>query len=383
MTDAAPGAPAVGATGSLATTPARGPRRTLDVHPAAWWIWAIALAAAATVTTSPLLLGLIIAVACLVVAVCRTEAPWALSFRLYLVVAAVVVVLRLLFRVVFATSATTGDTALFRLPEIALPEVVGISLFGDVTTSALLGGLYEGLRLATIIVCVGAANALADPKRLLKTVPGALAEISTAVVVTLTVFPQLVDSVLRVTRARRLRGGIGSRLGLLQRVAVPVLEDALDRSLLLAAAMDSRGYGRRDAVHRGLRALATTLALTGLVLVGVGVYGVLDLTRDPTLGRIALLAGSALILLGVALLGRSVHRTRYRPDRWTLQAALVIASGVALVVVVRLADRVDPLALNPRIEPFSWPSAPLWLIGGMLLATLPAWLNPSATRARR
>ena len=36
--------------------------------------------------------------------------------------------------------------------------------------------LYDGLRLGTIVVCVGAANSLANPKRLLRSMPPALYE---------------------------------------------------------------------------------------------------------------------------------------------------------------------------------------------------------------
>ena len=53
-----------------------------------------------------------------------------------------------------------------------LPDwAAGIRLLGPVTLEALLAGLYDGLRLATMLICVGAANALANPKRLLRSVP--------------------------------------------------------------------------------------------------------------------------------------------------------------------------------------------------------------------
>ena len=41
--------------------------------------------------------------------------------------------------------------------------VAGVRLFGPLTREGLLAGLYDGLRLATIIICVGAANSLANP----------------------------------------------------------------------------------------------------------------------------------------------------------------------------------------------------------------------------
>ena len=64
----------------------------------AWWIWALGLATAASRTTNPLLLLLILAVLAFVVALRRGEAPWARAFKYYLLIAFVVIVL-----VVFAS----------------------------------------------------------------------------------------------------------------------------------------------------------------------------------------------------------------------------------------------------------------------------------------
>ena len=80
-------------------------------------------------------------------------------------------------------------------------------LLGPVTREAVLAGLYDGLRLGTIVICVGAANALANPKRLLRSVPAALHEVGTALVVAVTVLPQLADSARRVRAAQALRAG--------------------------------------------------------------------------------------------------------------------------------------------------------------------------------
>ena len=85
--------------------------------------------------------------------------------------------------------------------------MLGITLLGPVTQESLLAGLYDGLRLATIVICVGAANSLANPKRLLRSVPPALYEIGTALVVAVTVLPQFADSARRVRAAQSLRAG--------------------------------------------------------------------------------------------------------------------------------------------------------------------------------
>lgn len=89
-----------------------------DLHPAAWWVWALGLAVAATRTTNPWLLLTIIAVAGYVVVARRSEAPWALAFRLYLVLGAWIVAIRVFFRLVFG--GAEGSTIILRLPEIPL-----------------------------------------------------------------------------------------------------------------------------------------------------------------------------------------------------------------------------------------------------------------------
>ena len=117
---------------------------------------------------------------------------------------------------------------------------------------------------------MGAANALANPKRLLRSVPPALYEVGSALVVAVTVLPQLADSVRRVRAAQALRGGDTGRVRALRRVLVPVLEDAFDRSLALAAGMDTRGYGRSSGATLRERRTTGTLMLLGLCAVCLG-----------------------------------------------------------------------------------------------------------------
>ena len=342
------------------------------LHPGAWWLWALGLAAAASRTTNPLLLALVVAVAGMVVAGRRGDAPWAFAFRFYLWAGLFVVVSRVLFRVVFGAGGT--GHVLLDLPELPLPaRVTGIHLLGPVSAEHVLGGLYDGMRLATMLICLGAANALADPKRMLKAVPSALYEVGTAVVVALSVAPQLVESVLRVRRARRLRGGRQRGLRAVRGIVMPVLVDALDRSLALAAAMDSRGYGRGGG---GPRRLTGGLVIAGLLGVCVGVYGLLDGTTPGWLGLPMLLLGLVLAGIGLPLAGRRVRRSVYRPDPWRRPETLVAGSGLLAAAVLVLTSRVDPGNLYPSLEPLSWPGLPLAAAVGLLVAAAPAWLAP-------
>ena len=181
----------------------------------------------------------------------------------------------------------------------------------------------------TIVVCVGAANALANPKRLLRSVPAALHEVGTALVVAVTVLPQLADSARRVRAAQALRAGDTRRTGRLRRFLVPVLEDALERSLRLAAGMDTRGYGRSGGASPAERRLTGGLMLVGLCGVCVGVYAGLDHTAPRVLATPMLVLGVAAAVAGLVTAGRRVGRSTYRPDPWLWPEFGVMLSGIA------------------------------------------------------
>ena len=136
--------------------------------------------------------------------VATTLLTWTSPAAVYALLAAVTVVLRVVFRILFGGQEV--GHVLLALPEVPLPGwAAGVRLLGPVTSEAVLAGLYDGLRLAAIILCVGAANSLANPTRLLKSLPGALYEIGVAVVVALTYAPNLIADVQRLRAARRLR----------------------------------------------------------------------------------------------------------------------------------------------------------------------------------
>ncbi len=353
----------------------RGLNRELprDLHPGAWWAWALGLAAAASGTTNPWLLAILVLVACLVVQARRTEAPWALAFRLYLWLGLVIVVLRVLFRVLLG--GDIGGTVLVDLPSVPLPSwAAGVSLLGPVTAESVLAGLYDGMRLAAIVICVGAANALANPKRLMASLPPALYEVGTALVVALAVFPQLAESVQRVSRARRLRGDPPGAVAGLRRVVVPVLEDALERSIALAASMDVRGYGRAGAQTPAERRTTGLLLVAGLAGLCVSSYALLDDTAPRVLGLPVLSAGLLLVGAGFVIAGRRVHRSRYRPDPWRLPETLTASTGLAAVVLMQLAAARTPLVVVPDLG--SWPPLSLLALAAALVGLVPLVATP-------
>ena len=370
-------------------------RRALDnrrvprsLHPIAWWLWAISLAVAVNRTTNPLLLLLVLAVLLFVVTNRRTDAPWARAFKYYFLMALFVVALRIVFRSIFGTGITPSDHILFTLPHIPTPKwYAGIQLGGPVSLEATLSAAVDGLRLGTIICCIGAANALANPKRALRVLPGALYELGMAVVVSVSIAPQLVESVQRVAKARRLRAGASKGLRALRSIAIPVLEDALDRSLLLAAAMDSRGYGRvGKQTSPRTRRVTAVLMIGGLLGLVVGCYGLLDGTSPRYLGFPAILAGAVLCCAGLFLGGRRVQRTHYRPDPWLAPEWIVAGCGALSAVLLYLNTGYSAADLNPSFYPLHFPPLPLVPTIAILIAAVPAFAAPpvplSATRTK-
>ena len=332
-------------------------------------------------TTNPLLLVIVISVVALVVSSRRSDEPWARGFKMYLMFGLVIIGGRIAFRMLL--DGQYGEHVLFTLPELPLPDAAaGIRIGGPVSLEGMLAALYDGLRLATLLICLGSANVLANPKRMLRSVPSALYEIGSAVTVALSVAPQLIESAGRVTKARRLRGDVGRRTRWFSQVIVPVMTDALDRSLLLAAAMDSRGYGRTSGVARSSRRVTAILVIGGLLGICAGTYGLLDSSTPWIIGMPMLAAGVTVSVIGFIASGQRVPRTRYRPDTWKVPEFVVAASGVATAAVMFASSTVNPSLINPSLQPLSWPQLPLVATVGVLIGAVPAWAAPVRPKTR-
>jgi len=345
------------------------------LHPLAWWLWALALGAAALRTTNPLLLGLLVAVAWLVVAARHPHAPWARSFGSFVRLGVAVVIVRVLLQVLFGLRLP--GHVLFTLPSVDLPGwAAGVTLGGPVTSEALVSAFTEGLQLAALLACVGAANSLASPYRLLRSMPAVLYELGVVVTVGLSFAPQATLSAQRVRDARRLRGRPHRGLAGLRGLAVPVLETALERSLQLAASMDSRGYGRRAGVLDGRRRLTQAAGLVGALALTIGVYGVLDGAAPGGLGLPMVAVGTVLLVASLILTSARSTRTRYRPDPWRAPEWGTVICGAVLLTVFVIVANVDSAALRPPYSPLTVPQLPLLPVVGVLIAGLPAFLTP-------
>ena len=155
----------------------------------------------------------------------------------------------------------------------------------------------------------------------------------------MTLAPQLVSSWQRVRRAQNLRGRKLSGARAVAATTLPVLQDALERSLALAASMDSRGYAR---VHRGSSRLVLWLMLGALLGAAIGTYALLDGSSPRWLAIPLLTLGGAAAVIGSVIASRRILTTRYRPDPWRLRENLIAGSGLAIAVLAMLAPPFGP-----------------------------------------
>lgn len=297
-------------------------------HPYSWWALGLAFAISAAATSNIFPLLGIIALVLVVTLVAREETPWSRSLGFYLTTAIAVVLIRVIFRIVFNFDSETNTA--FALPTftIALGDLGSVELFGRVSWDALLGAFRDGLRMAAIILSVGMANTLANPRRLLKNTPGALFEVASAWVIALNMAPQLIDSAKRVRQASLLRGRSQKR-SVLSSLIIPVLEDTIERSLALASSMSARGFGRQGSLTQRQQIASRFLSLSGVTCLTIGAYLLLSMP-NALLGGLLLGAGSLAVLFTSRLASKRQIRTRYAPEAWATRDLFVLAGAVLI-----------------------------------------------------
>lgn len=351
-----------------------------NLNPWAWWLWALGIAAAVGLTTNPVVLVLAIVVLWLTVTARRGNSPWAKTFRMYLWLAGFVVGFRVLMHVLVGMKS--GSIVLMQLPAFELPSwAAGINVLGTIYAESLLFTALDGLRLGTILIAIGAANTLANPTQLVRSLPAALGEVGTAIVIALSLAPQMAEALVRVNQARQLRGDEATGLRGFRRLVIPVLQDTLDGALQLAASMDSRGYGRRALLAPRQRQVSTAVAFAGLVGLCVGVFFLLDSTLSPGWNLAVTAAGAALVALALRLEGRRATTTRYNAPEWKPAEWLVIALGAGVLAATVTTRFLNPTALSMPIYPLSALEIPLLPVVALLAASLAAFLTPAPAPA--
>ena len=216
--------------------------KKLSLHPLTWWIWSLTIAIAVARRSSPIVAIASVGVMGVIVFSQRDDAPWGKSFSWSLKLSASILLIRTFIGVTIGVPVP--GTNIFSLPVIPLPHwMPGIRIGGAVTAERLSSALSEGVIICALIIIFGAAASLTSPHKLLRILPIFMYEFGVAVVISTSLVPQLVSSVGRIRQAQKLRGQSTKGFASYRRLAIPLLEESLARSLDLAAAMDSRGYG--------------------------------------------------------------------------------------------------------------------------------------------
>ena len=263
-------------------------------HPAAWWLWGLGLATAASRTTNPVLLLLVIGV-CVLVVTERHDPATVNPLPAFLVIGAVIVAFRIVMTMLLGNGIVGDDGRLCTLPSVPLPDwaaSIRLGGTGDARVAAVcrLRRPAPGRRPRAASVPPTRSRARAGccatcPPRSTTSAPPSSSDSRS---------PRSCCTDARDVRAARtLRGRDGRGLREMARLTVPVLETAFERSLGLAASMESRGYGRAVRSTHASRRAATGLALAGLVGVLAGLYGLLDASAGGVLGLPVLVLGAS------------------------------------------------------------------------------------------
>jgi energy-coupling factor transport system permease protein len=304
------------------------------VHPGTWWLLGLALAFCASALANVGSLWALMLVTLSLIYWARNQTSWRQSVTFYLLTALAVILVRVAFRVIFNFDSQT-DIAL-DLPSVRLNlgNLGQVELFGRVSWSALNSGLRDGMRLAAVILSIGLANTLANPRKLLKHTPAALYEVATAFVIAINMAPQLISSAGRVRQARELRGRT-RRHNMLSGLLIPVLEDTLERSFALAATMDARGFGRTGNLTVLQRKMSRVSSFTSVILLTVGTYVIL--TTVETFASFSIFAVAiALLVISLRITGSASIRTRYRVQRFGVADFAVAFFSVSLCALVAI-----------------------------------------------
>lgn len=304
-------------------------------HSLVWLIWLAAGVAA--VTTNPLLNLLVMAQATLVALTCHSDNPVGRAFGLFVRLGIVLVLIRILLSAIPVGGISFGQTLLFRLPELQLPLWLGgVQLGGTATLEMIVGGLVGGVRLWAVILVFGAFNAVADHYGLLRRTPRFLFHAGLATTIALTFVPHVVVQLRAIRDAQRVRGHRFRTWRDALPLIVPLLASSLERSIQLAEALDSRGYGRTKTVQ-GSRVWQQVALVGGVTLLALGLYVAFT---GAARGWLGVIAGGALLIAALHRMGSGTPRTRYVQEHWRRRDTLATLASVCVIVGTTLLRQV-------------------------------------------
>ncbi|MFA5889730.1 MAG: energy-coupling factor transporter transmembrane component T [Actinomycetota bacterium] len=347
-------------------------------HATAWLAWCASAATLVLVIGNPFVTLTAIAALAVVAVAFAAPGPEGRSYLLMLKIGLVFLAARV---ALFGLTGHAGSTTLVTLPSVGLPQWLGgFSLGGAVTGEVLGQQLADGLKIAAFLVCFGVFMSVVETYRVLRLLPRFAFEAGLVLGIALAFIPVLMRSAASVRDAQRLRGHRFRGLRSLRPLVVPVLANALERSLTLAASMESRGYGRAQRIPDRVEAAARSAALVSLCAVTAG--GALVLFGRTLPGAALAVLGGAGLAGALRALARSVQRTRFRPDPADVWDRVLIGGSFALMAFTVAASKLGG-AHWYAYPSVSWPALDARLIALAAALVLPVGLASARTARMR
>ena len=207
------------------------------MNPRALALWSACAVAIAVSTNNPVYRGVVALCALnLILARSRPGARLRPLAVTVIVAAAIATVVSLLL-------SHTGAHALFQVPA-GVPAIGGA-----ITLEALVFGLVAGLGIAAAVLAVAPLSLVIEPHDLIDVLPASLARSGAAIATALNLIPATARSAVEIRDAQRMRGWRPHRVRDWPQVAVPVVLTAVESSIALAEAMESRGWGAGPRTH--------------------------------------------------------------------------------------------------------------------------------------
>jgi len=301
------------------------------------------------------------------------------------------------FNIIFnLLSVRAGATTLFTLPswrwqtmtETGTMTIMQIG--GRVSLESLVYGLSNGLSLVAILLTFATFNMAVDHYRLLRSIPQFLYSSAIVVSIAITFIPQMMVAQQEIREAQMIRGHRFRRIRDLLPLFVTLLAEGLERSITLAEAMESRGFGLPPASkadinkpHRFLKPVRfweSSLLLKSLIALALFILsgGAFSWSYFPqsNWGSGMMVAGGLMLGLILWFMGQRVRRSRYRHeiwqrrDSWLTVAALIPLSSY---LVTWLFYRTDLIFYPyPRL---TWPPFQPFLALTLLFLILPVLVS--------
>lgn len=318
---------------------------TITLDSRCWLAWGLA-------AMTPLMLGrnpwVLLTVMIIVVVVRAVWSPRANQhgFGWFLQIAAVFLTLSVFFNLL---TVHAGDRVLGSLP--AAWPVIG----GDLTWNALVYGVLSGFALFTLVLIGITVGSHISWIELAHALPRRLAPIAVTGSVAWAFLPQTAVAWRQIRDAQIMRGHTFRGIRDFVPIVVPLLAGGLERSLVVAEALESRGFGGpaklRVEEAQPARALVADLGtIAGLVAVAVSAYCV---AVGMLTWAVACLGIGIPTLFAASRLATSqtLVRARYRITRWSTADTAVTASSAVVTLVVVGWNLVRPESLAWRVYP--------------------------------